>query len=250
MLLHGVISSEHTWREVVPLLSPDYDVVVPTALGHHGGAWPAVRPVGLDEVVDDAERLLDELGLERPHVAGNSMGGWVGIELARRGRARSVCALSPAGAWDASWADRERVFAILRAAVRDTRRSRSILPLLARSARFRRWAQRETSAHGERASRADFLAGADAIVGCTVSDDLLSTEAQLAPLDPPPCPIVLAWSARDRLFPVDTYGARTQAMVPGARFLVLDDVGHVPMVDDPRLVAETIRASASAATAV
>jgi pimeloyl-ACP methyl ester carboxylesterase len=245
VLLHGVLSSEHTWSHVVPLLAADYDVIALTALGHHGGSQPTRRPVTFEDVVDDMVRRLDELGLDQPHVAGNSMGGWIGIELARRGRARSVCGLSPAGAWDASWADKERVFGTLRSAVRDTRRSRRILPLLARSPRFRGWAMSETAAHGERISRADFLDGADAVIGCSIAGDLLGSEGQLAPLDPTPCPITLAWSERDKLFPVDTYGARAQEMIPGARFVVLDDVGHVPMIDDPRLVAETILATAS-----
>jgi pimeloyl-ACP methyl ester carboxylesterase len=52
-------------------------------------------------MVDAAERYLDECGLDRPHLAGNSMGGFVAIELARRGRAASVCALSSAGFWTA-----------------------------------------------------------------------------------------------------------------------------------------------------
>ena len=67
-------------------------------------------------------------------------------------------------------------------------------------------------------------------------------EAQIAPLDPPPCPITLAWAAEDLLFPVDLYGTRARELIPGARFIVLDDVGHVPMFDDPQLVAETILA--------
>ena len=49
--------------------------------------------------MDDLERLLDELGLAKAHLAGNSLGGWAALELARRGRALTVCALSPAGAW-------------------------------------------------------------------------------------------------------------------------------------------------------
>jgi len=72
--------------------------------------------------------------------------------------------------------------------------------------------------------------------------------AQIAPLDPPPCPITLAWSGGDRLLPVDVYGARARELIPGARFIVLDDVGHVPMSDDPQLVAETILTATTASS--
>src|SRR5581483_8960211 len=107
MLLHDVTGSAEMWRRVIPLLSPHHDVIAPTALGHRGGAVPSTRPTTIQHVVDDTERLIDRLGFGRVHLAGNSLGGWVALELARRGRALSVCALSPAGAWGASGQDRE-----------------------------------------------------------------------------------------------------------------------------------------------
>ena len=51
------------------------------------------------DVIDESERYLDERGLDRPHLAGHSMGGFIALELARRGRAASVCVFSPGGLW-------------------------------------------------------------------------------------------------------------------------------------------------------
>jgi pimeloyl-ACP methyl ester carboxylesterase len=250
VLFHGILCAGRVWRNVVPLLAPHFDAIAPTELGHLGGPACDARPVTFEEVVDDAERLLDELGLGKAHLAGNSLGGWISLELARRGRAKTVCALSPAGAWDRDWRDKDRIYGSLRTAQRDTRRSRRLLPLLARSARFRRWTFSEIAVHGDRVSRADYLEFADDAIGCSILEDIIedTAEAQLAPLDPPPCPITLAWSGEDRIFPVDPYGSRARQMIPGARFLVLDGVGHVPMHDDPKLVAETILAATEAAT--
>jgi pimeloyl-ACP methyl ester carboxylesterase len=59
----------------------------------------------------------------------------------------------------------------------------------------------------------------------------------------------VAWAADDVLFPIEAYRDRVQVVVPGAEFVVLDDVGHVPMMDDPRLVAETIRETVSRSSA-
>ncbi len=101
----------------------------------------------------------------------------------------------------------------------------------------------DVAVHGDRLNRADFIDSADNVLGCSILEDAIEDTAQLEPLDPLPCPITLAWSREDRLFPVDVYGARAQQMIPGARFVVLDDVGHVPMFDDPELVADTIRAA-------
>ena len=81
-------------------------------------------------------------------------------------------------------------------------------------------------------------------VACTVTvDEVFSNDdGQIAPLDPLPCPITLAWSEKDSLLPVATYGEIARERLPQATFEVLPDVGHVPMFDDPELVARTILA--------
>jgi pimeloyl-ACP methyl ester carboxylesterase len=237
LLLHGVTGSATMWRRVVPLLSPHHDVIAPTALGHRGGAAVRLRPTQVQHIVDDAERSIDELGFDRVHLAGNSMGGWVALELARRDRALSVCALSPAGVWVEHGG--KPAANKLRQALAMTRRSRRILPLLARSALFRRLALRDNAAHGERVSAAELLELADDLLACEVSEDIFSSSEQLMPLSPS-CPVTLAWSGADRIFPVHIHAARARELVPDAHFLLLDGVGHVPMLDDPQLVAATI----------
>ena len=233
------------WKHVVPLLAGRYDVIAPTMLGHRGGRPAGVRPARLQYIVEDAQRLLDELGLGQAHLAGNSLGGRVALELARLGRARTVCALSPSGTWQAGSEDHRRATESLRATVLAARRSRAVLGLPARSGRFRRWALRETAAHGERVSPAELLGLTDDLLGCTIVEDLFHEAARLAPLDPPPCPIALAWAAEDRVFPLQINGVNARELIPGARWIVLDDVGHVPMLDDPQLVAQTILTAAA-----
>lgn len=246
VLLHGIFQADRVWRHVIPPLAAHYDVIAPMGFGH-GGRVPDKRPTTFEHWVDDSEQILDELGLDKPHLAGSSSGGWVALELARRGRAKTVCAFSPAGAWDRDWDDMVRIRDALRTAMRDTRRARRLLPLLAYSGRFRRWAMDDVAVHGDRLSRADFVDSADNTLSCSVLEDAIEDTAELEPLDPPPCPITLAWSEQDRLFPIGVYGARAREMIPGARFIVLDDVGHVPMFDDPQLVADTIIAATEAA---
>jgi pimeloyl-ACP methyl ester carboxylesterase len=243
VLLHGILGSEAVWRHTVPLLADDFDVIAITAEGHRGGPRPTERPVTIETLTNAAERQLDELGLGEVHLAGNSLGGWMSLELARRGRAKSVCGLSPAGFWAEDWAERERVFALLLGTVRDTRRGRRLLGTLSRSARFRHWALRDVAVHGERVGRVDMLCGADDAIGCYIAKELIVPGHRMEPLDAN-CPITLAWASHDVLFPVEVYRDRAALLVPGAEFLVLDDVGHIPMMDDPRLVADTIRATA------
>lgn len=104
LLLHGVTSSADAWVDVAPLLRDEFDLLIPTAAGHRGGPTVAGR-VTVSALVDTTERLLDEHGIAKTHIAGNSLGGWMAIELARRGRALSVCALSPAGFWTSGDSD-------------------------------------------------------------------------------------------------------------------------------------------------
>lgn len=239
VLLHGVTGSETMWRHVVPLLATDFDVIALTELGHRGGT-AVTSHVTVADIVDDTETRLDALGLDRPHLAGNSLGGWVALVLARRGRAASVCALSPGGCWVAADGVQAHATSKLRWVVTSTKVTRPVLPLLAQVPPVRRFALRDNAVHGDSVSAADLVTAADDLLACTVVDDVLGTDERLAPLDPLPCPVLIAWSEHDRILPLDTSGAAARELVPAAEFRVLPGVGHVPMFDAPRLVADVI----------
>ena len=240
LLLHGVTLSGHIWQDVVPLLSEHHDVHAPTLPGHRGG--PAIQrlPARVSDVVDAAERYLDEHGLARPHLAGNSLGGWVAIELARRGRAASVCAFSPAGFWWDSDSHKQ-VLRQIRWARAQVRVGRPIAPLVLRSAVVRRLGSRKAACHGDRLTVARMLEVMDDSIDCPFMDDY-SPDEQAEPLDPLPCPVTLAWAQFDRLVPAATYGQTARERLAGATWVLLPGVGHLAMVDDPDLVARTIMA--------
>lgn len=244
VLLHGVMGSERMWQDVAPLLASEYDVIAPTAYGHRGGEALRKRPGTYSDVVAGAERQLDSLGIERAHLVGNSMGGWMALDLARKGRALSVFAISPAGFWPPPTEGAGRPAARrLKEALKAGRRARPFLPLFYRSRRVREFAFRAFAAHGERLSPAIALATTDDMLGCTIAEDMLRTNEYLAPIDPPPCPIAIAWAELDRVFPEGKYAPVARERIPGARYSVLHGVGHVPMFDDPKLVADAIRES-------
>jgi len=241
VLLHGVMGSERMWREVAPLLATDHDVIAPTALGHNGGPRSDHARTRYSDVVDAAERQLDQLGLDRAHLVGNSMGGWMALDLARRGRARSVCAISPAGMWLAESSGSGARAKRLGEALRMGRRTRPLLPVLYRSRRVRKFALRNIAADGGARSPSEALGLTDDMLGCEIAEDMLATDEHFAVLDPLPCPITIVWCELDRIFPEPEYGARARVRVPGAHYVVLEGVGHVPMLDDPGLVVTAIR---------
>src|SRR5215218_10715055 len=92
VLLHGIGLDRHVWDPVVPLLAREHEVIAVDLPGF-GASAPLAGP----PTVAALAAAVEELGLERPHVAGNSLGGGIALELGRRGWAGSVCAISPIG---------------------------------------------------------------------------------------------------------------------------------------------------------
>src|SRR6266545_5285335 len=100
LLIHGTGGSRSHWAPVADLLAPYRELAIVDLPGHGESDPPPAgvphTPIGYARVL---AQLLDELGLESAHAAGNSVGGWTALELAKLDRARSVVALAPAGLW-------------------------------------------------------------------------------------------------------------------------------------------------------
>lgn len=94
MCLHGFTDTWRTWELVLPALERRHEVLVPTLAGHAGGA-AIDGEQDASTLVDGVERAMDEAGFDTAHIVGNSLGGYVALQLAARGRARSVVALAP-----------------------------------------------------------------------------------------------------------------------------------------------------------
>jgi pimeloyl-ACP methyl ester carboxylesterase len=98
-------------------------------------------------------------------------------------------------------------------------------------------AVRRTAAMTAAAARAVI----DDQAGCTLAEHLVIADDDcLAPLDPLPCPVTVAWAECDEVLPLADYRAAVFARLPGARLVVLGGVGHAATVDDPELVVRTI----------
>jgi pimeloyl-ACP methyl ester carboxylesterase len=241
VLVHGITMSWRAWQPVIPLLAERHEVFAPSLAGHHGAAPIAPGVVAsVRGLTDVLEAQLDHAGIDTAHIAGNSLGGWIALELARRGRARSVVVFSPAGGW--------REHRDLRRIIRMVRLGRVFAhhPLL--GAMLTRPRMRQAILRGV-AERGHDMASAEAsqlfedAQRCTALRELLASmehDGPLASLTDPSCPIRIAWSQHDRTIPFSRYGQPLAEVVPDAELLSLLGVGHVPMYDNPRLVADTI----------
>jgi pimeloyl-ACP methyl ester carboxylesterase len=246
VLLHGFTGHWRHWKPVLADLVARYEVIAPTLSGHNGGpAYPS--GMGLEKVADagdSLERHLDELGVGTAHFVGNSMGGSLAIELAKRGRACSVVAFSPGGGWELGSPDPERIARFFARQMRMVRVSRKQIPRLMRRPGARKLAMRDIMRHGELIAPADAVDLSLDPLGCTVVSDVLQSlragRAHLDGLDQVAAPTLIAWAELDRILPLATCSARLRREIPNAEFQILPRVGHVPMWDDTRLVVKTI----------
>ena len=244
VLLHPFSLCSEVWSPVVPHLSQHHDVFALAIPGHSGSdPLPQGFRHSIEAAVDVIEANLDQLGIQRAHLVGNSLGGWLAIELARRGRALSVVALAPGGGWEPGSPE-------LRRLLRRFHLTRALLsvsgPIVARLARWafaRRYLLRDAVARPERLTPCEARLLIESTSRCPVYADVLKVLAQqrlAEAFDVLPCPILLLWGAEDRLLPIQGYSERWRRVLPGAEWRVLPEVGHLPMYDDPKAVANSV----------
>jgi pimeloyl-ACP methyl ester carboxylesterase len=244
LLIHGLAHPPQVWGSVLPDLERSFELLVPTLLGHHQGEpFPGGVTPGIGALTDGLERELDAAGWDTAHIAGSSLGGWLALELAKRGRARSVVALAPGGGWRPGSLAAKRIelmFTLNRAV------GRRLLPhaeRLCASTFGRRLLFRQVSAHPERLEPADAAYVLRASIECPAYLDVLRavTHDSARELDQVRCPVLLVWAEADRVISFKRYGRPLQEALPSVELRTLHDVGHVPMLDDPKAVASVIR---------
>jgi pimeloyl-ACP methyl ester carboxylesterase len=250
VLIHGTGGYWRTWLPVIDRLAERREVFAIDLPGFGGSApLPRERPATIANLADAVARWADDTGLERPHVAGNSLGGAVALELARTGRACSATAISPIGF--STPAEFAYAAFSLRAMHRMARLSRPVAPVLFRSRVGRTLALWQAAGRPWRMSAGEALSGARAMTSAPGFHDQVRAVKGYEDAGPPPVevPITIAWGTRDRLL-AQRQAARARQAMPDARFVPLLGCGHVPFWDDPDLVAEVLLSGSSRGLAV
>ena len=241
LLLHGIGSRWQMYEPCLPWLTPRYEVIAVDLPGFGASPVPPGDPEpGIDTQVRLVAEFVAELGIERPHVVGNSMGGLIALELGRHGLARSVVCLSPAGF--ASHAEQRYAHGSLWLGVRMARRiapraDRLMAPAALRAALVGTFVARPRQLDPE-------VAAADlrALAAAPWFDATLPAIAPRhfrAGADRFPVPVTVAWGDHDRLL-LPRQLRRAAQQLPGARLVTLRGCGHVPTYDDPEQVARII----------
>jgi pimeloyl-ACP methyl ester carboxylesterase len=240
--LHGFTDTWRSWELVLPALEAEHEVLAPTLLGHAGG--PPLDGEVSDELIADAvEAAMDEAGFETAHLVGNSLGGYVALRLAERGRARSVVAFAPAGGWPEDDGSLRRVLDSFTAVYEQ------LLPLAGQAEAI------VSTPEGRRMSTALITVNYEHIPAELIAHQIVGVTRCAVPplieyagregfsLDPEriECPVRIVWGGSDAILPWPVYATRfREEWLPQAEYVQLDDVGHCPQLDVPTEATQLI----------
>lgn len=229
VLLHPLGADRRVWDPVIERLATKREVIALDLPGF--GESPALAGRPTPAVLADAVAAqLQEIGVHRPHVAGNSLGGWVALELALAGLARSVTAIAPAGLWSTPLAPKRALARTL---------ARATLPLadaVLLGAAGRRVLLAGTVAVPDRVpprAAAHLVRAYATAPGFTAVNDAMRS-GRFVGLERIRVPVTLAWPDHDRLV------VRPRRLPANTRSTVLSGCGHIPMWDDPPAVAQLL----------
>lgn len=246
LLIHGIGHRWQAWQPVLDRLAEVHDVIALDLPGFGESPVPSGgMPADLAATAGLLPGLLAGLGVERPHVAGNSLGGAIALELAVAGLVASVTALSPAGFF--TRAERRRAILILATLRANTYLPAPVLRTLLRSPAVRAASFAPLLAHPTRLTPDRALGDALALRRGRGFRPVARAARRYQFTGTPAVPVTVAWGTQDRVLP-PRQAERARARLPGARHVALPGCGHVPMSDDPGLVASVILSTTGAAS--
>jgi pimeloyl-ACP methyl ester carboxylesterase len=229
VLLHGYPLDHTIWEPVVPLLENNFDMILPDLRGFGESQAPA-KTYGMADFAADIAALLSSLNIWQAGIAGHSMGGYVALAFARAYPQRTlglglvasqVLADSPekkAGRY-------QEADDILAHGVREVAEGMSVK--LTTKSDLQGWLKELILRQ-----RPEGLAGA-----LRAMADRSDSSALLLGSD---FPVVLIHGLVDKLIPIER-ARSVKVAVPNAHLAEIPDVGHMPMMEAPQMVAQALR---------
>jgi pimeloyl-ACP methyl ester carboxylesterase len=240
VLVHGLGSWWRVWTPQLGALAAERDVV---ALDLPGFGLTPPLPGGeaptTERLARSVAELIEELGLERPHVAGFSLGGGIALELGRMGVARSVTALCPIGFWTRREHEYERT--LFRVSVGAARSDPERALRLTRYAVTRTLSGWHLCARPWRIPASEARAGTENLITCPGFWPTLDAHVDYVVHDPEEIrvPVTVAWGDLDFVL-LSRQRFRARRALPDARHVTLRRCGHVPHWDDAEAVTEVL----------
>jgi pimeloyl-ACP methyl ester carboxylesterase len=233
VLIHGLGGSLVVWEPVMDLLAAKRDVIAVDLPGFgESDPLPEGTRHSPAEMGRAVTAFLSSLSVERPHLAGNSLGAWTALEMAADGNASSVCCISPAGMW------RRKLGPRAYNTRRLGQRGRGLINAAMRTERGRRALMRTTVARPDLLSSDEASRWLSAWLDAPSYDDAndMMRGMPFERGDEVLVPVTIAWGEEDRL----VAPPRPERMPPGARYFSVPGWGHTPTRDDPEGVARVL----------
>jgi pimeloyl-ACP methyl ester carboxylesterase len=245
LLLHPFMMSQNVWKGVAPLIAETgrYEVFAPTMVGHNGGPRGSFF-LHSGALADDVERRMDALGWDTAHLVGNSLGGWIAFELERRGRARTLTGIAPAGGWRQFTPVKFEIVGKFLAGMPLWLLTMALGPRVLRLPFSRKLAYLPVSATADALSDEDLREIIDDVSHCSAYYQLLFkslTLPGLLEMADGSVPTHLVICEKDRVLPHPRFTRHFTTQLPNdTQITHLDGVGHIPMFEAPRRVADLI----------
>ena len=228
---------------MLPALERRHDVLAPTLAGHAGG--PPIEGELSDATLADAvEHAMDEAGFETAHLVGNSLGGYVALQLAARGRAKTVVAFAPAGGWAPGDESYRETLAVQANMVQLVKNVAPQADALVATPEGRRRATQLLTTNFEHIPAELIAHQMLGVAACDAALPLIDhalREGFGLDAEKITCPVRIVWGTDDALLPWPQAAARYRNdWLPHADWIELDGVGHCPQLYVPLEAAELI----------
>jgi pimeloyl-ACP methyl ester carboxylesterase len=238
VFIHGLSGSWQNWLEQLPVFAREHRVIAFDLPGFGESEMPAEKS-SISGYGRFVEALLDELGVSSAAVVGNSMGGFIGIEVAIRfpQRVERLVLVSAAGL-SIEYLRNERALAVL--ATLDTRLAAYTGWMASRSDALARRPRARRMIFGIVAHRPDLLPGplvAEQVRGSgkpgfVPALDALTDYPIRDRLGEIACPVLIVWGSEDKLVPARDADEFAR-LIPNSRKVVWRETGHVAMLERP-----------------
>lgn len=240
--LHGFMDTWRAWELVLPMLERHHDVLALTLPGHAGGP-PLEGSASVGALLDALERVIDEAGIGAAHLVGNSLGGYLALQLAARGRATSVVVFAPAGGWSPHDPSVRAVLDAQRELHVQAKLTAPHAEQLLNSIQGRRRATQMITTSFEHIPPELLAHQMLGVASCRAAEALLESAAsEVWAIDASriTCPVRIAWGTADKLLPLPAAAAGLRTELPQADWVLLDGIGHCPQLDVPVEAAQLI----------
>lgn len=239
ILVHGFSGDKDNWAMIAPELKDDFHLIIPDLPGF--GEQERVSHIGFDNLSQTQrfKAFVDALGVQKPHLGGNSMGGWIVLRYAMDypDALGGLILIDNAGVMGTEESELQQLAA-------DETYNPLVVTDVDDGDRFLAFVTHNPPRLPARIKTAFH---ADAIKHRQQLDDIfwiIAREMRDGPLNDRlgevRAPTLIIWGRHDRVIDVSCVPVM-EAAISGSKAVILEDIGHVPMVEAPKETAQAIK---------